>query len=179
MSELDPETRHGEHVHATQNEDELIGLHEWQKQQDNKLRYVTRVLIVGFLMFTLGIAYAMWRNHDLANQNAENTKNLAQLVNRNAMLTQDVARASYTADLVGWNACMDRNARAQAGLVQFRRLVKAHSKDGNTNAVKAWREYLKSQSKFKIPPCGPKPTYYPPKIPGATITSTTTRGGSP
>lgn len=118
---------------------QMKAMEEWKGREQALLRQVFRWLCVGLVFFMLAVGVGFWQINSLVNKNR-------QLINKIETLAYEQAQANY-------EDCQARNARTRTSISGFKKLVKAHTKDGNLEAARVWTEYLQETQKQKLPPC--------------------------
>ena len=136
---------------------QMAAMEEWKDKEQKTLRRVFQWLGLAQVLFLVAVGIGFWQLDNLVEQNAEESRIHAQTA-------QQVVQASFETDHLSWEACNDRNQRSRAAEASLKKLVAAHTKDGNVNAAATWRLYLNQTRKNKLPDCGPEPQFPPPNV---------------
>lgn len=135
-------------------ERQIEKMEEWRRYVIHRLRQSVWLLLFGFLVLALGTVIALGRIGGLAETNQVAIAQL-QALNRTLTIEQ------YNAELLRWQSCNERNSLFRQQLrqdtEQLTKLVQAHVKDRDPNAVAFWRDYLAQGQRAKLPLCGKQP----------------------
>jgi hypothetical protein len=101
-----------------------------------KLRWAPAV---GYVLLAVVLGFLIWRTQTLV---IDNRRLIADV----AAINQAQAERNYT-------DCITRNNRAAEAIKSFKKLITAHTRDGNLDTAKVWKEYLDATERVPLPSC--------------------------